>query len=217
MAPRTSRLILVLLAVLTVAGELSPLYSQPGERPSFADVVRAAPNQASQDRADMALLETTGNELMDRSATFADMIVSLKSFRGVLLYLRPASLDGLLGRGRYAIGGERLTGVIEINAFRVAPHLRVRALAHELAHAYEIGCLARTGDTSAVRRVLSRRGSNGRRSQDIETRFAQAMEVTVVREYFNRSAARSRLAELSITHGVSPCGATEPLYAAASQ
>jgi DNA-directed RNA polymerase specialized sigma24 family protein len=41
------------------------------------------------------------------------MIESLSTVRGLMLYMRPAVLDGVLGRGRYEIDRERLIGIID--------------------------------------------------------------------------------------------------------
>lgn len=213
---RTRNLIAVALTVFTVAGTRFPLCAVAhGQGASFARVVRIVPGEARHERTDLSLLRATGSDLVDRSATFAAMIESLSTVRGLMLYMRPAVLDGLLGRGRYEIDRERLIGIIEVNPYRFEPQLRVRAIAHEIAHAYEIGCLARGGEASGVREVLNRRRTNDRRSPDIETGFAQAVEIAVQREFFNRSPERSRLAELSVAHGVGPC-VTDLLFATAA-
>jgi hypothetical protein len=139
---------------------------------------------------------------------------------GVLVYIEGGRLSayGLIGRSRFEIvPSGTLIGRIEIDEVdAVRPSafdLRVRGLAHELAHAYEVICLRLPQqDTTALRDRLAARAS----IETNESPFAQAVEAAVIHEWFARPRTRSRLKALALRYDLNACGGRDGVQLRAS-
>lgn len=152
------------------------------------------------DRADIDLLLDTMTALVSASPTFSEVVGVLKAAPNLMLLVHPITSRGQLGRGRYFISGGRIVGFVDINVDRLQPRLRVRAIAHELAHATEIVCQAGETDRSGANRGES---------------FAHAVEETVLREYLTKVPAPEQLASLAVKYGLSRCVPTDDIQARA--
>jgi hypothetical protein len=92
--------------------------------------------------------------LARQSATARDMLARLEAIPDAAFTVRAHPLlmrsERLLGRGRFWIVGHRLFGVLEYQAEPEGNPRALRVLAHELAHALEVGMLPRARDTRAL-------------------------------------------------------------------
>jgi hypothetical protein len=171
--------------MMLVLGLPMVLRAQAIDTVSFDQVVRTLPDPNTGDRGSAKLLQTTGSALMKRSAIFADLVTALARRSDLTLTLRPASLRGWLGLGRYQVINGRMHGVMTVNPYPENRGLREQALAHELAHAFEIVCLL-DSDGAAWRERLAERASRITSAAgwagSFETPFADAIETAVARE-----------------------------------
>ena len=164
------------------------------------------------DAAGIELLRYTAAELAFDSPTFLQMLEAVKGAPNVMLRARPLTGRRTLGRGRFVVAGGFTIGLMEIHVHRRDPHLRVRAIAHETAHAAEIACLPPQSDTAALRQILvdraTRQGLAG--GDTIETSFAIAAEAVVFREYYGHRAAGGQLPILATTYELPLCQGGHP-------
>jgi hypothetical protein len=181
---------------------------EPDTQTAFRRAVHVEPNEHSGSPGDEAMIRATGDDLVAHSPTFAALIAMLSETPDVTIFLRPARLRGLIGRGQFRQVGTRTIGVIEIQPFAHDPHERVRALAHELAHAYEVACAKGRSTATGADAVLVAYGEGRPGPRQIETTFAPALAAEVLREYRTRGASSrpSRLAALAAEHGLPACG-----------
>jgi hypothetical protein len=162
----------------------------------------------------------TAAEMLERSSTFVELMDRVATAPGVLVYIEGGRLSeyGLIGRSRFEITPSgTLLGRIEIDevdAVRPAAFdLRVRGLAHELAHAYEVICLRLPQhDTTALRDRLAARAN----SETKESPFAQAVEAVVTQDWFLRPRTPSRLKALARRYDLNACGGGEGVRLRAS-
>lgn len=152
--------------------------------------MQVATDEWGRDWANIDLLLDTATEMRTASPTFNQLVEALQSSPQLTLFVRPtrASREHL-GRGRFYLSEGRTIGYMEINV-RLESSLRVRAIAHELAHAFEIACRCPTPPSM----------SSGR---SVEA-FASAVEAVVVQEYLrsSRRPAPGRFPTLTTTHGL---------------
>jgi hypothetical protein len=210
---------LVLLALSTVPG--SPETAAGAQRANdlFTRGVRLLRSSTGDPRW-KPLMTSTAAEMLERSSTFAELMDRVASAPGVLVYLGGGRLsaDGLIGRARFEITPSgTLIGRIEIDEVdAVRPSafdLRVRGLAHELAHAYEVICLRLPQhDTTALRDRLAARAN----SETKESPFAQAVEAVVTQDWFLRPRTPSRLKALALRYDLNACGGRDGVRLSAS-
>ena len=95
---------------------------------------------------------------------------------------------------------------MEINPYRLQSGLRMRAIAHELAHAVEIACLPRASATADLETLLSHRAHQPylKGVESAETPFPETVEKVVFQEYRNERVSMdfSKLVEM---HGLTEC------------
>jgi len=177
--------------------------------PPVRSVVRVPANDAL----------TPGNlaRLATASATGRDLLAHLERVPHAVFIVRAHPLlvrtERLLGRGRFWISQGTLYGLLEYQAEPAGSHRSLRVLAHELAHALEVGLLPRGGDTEALRSQLGRRELDGGfdLAPGIETDFARAVSHRVHLEIRGRTPNTSGLiAQAEISHVELP-GPTEGL------
>jgi hypothetical protein len=179
--------------------------SIPDSRSSPADAIRMLPTQASGYEWTWTTRETMV-EMIDRSSTFSELMDRLAAATDVLLYMT------IVGFDRGPFGGSSRFGVapsgvivahIEIEASLHELGRRVRGLAHELAHAFEVMCLRPHDSTEALRRTLA--GRAVRKGNAVETPFAHEVEAVVFEEWLAESRGESRLEEISLRYGLTRC------------
>jgi hypothetical protein len=167
-----------------------------------------------------SLMTLTAGELLERSPTFAELMDRVATAPGVLVYIEGGRLTkhGLIGRSRFEITATgTLIGRIEVNEVdAVQPSafdLRVRGLAHELAHAYEVICLRLPKhDTTALRDRLAARAT----IQTKESPFARAVEAVVIQDWFVRPRTPSRLKALALRYDLNECGGRDAVQLSAA-
>jgi len=167
-----------------------------------------------------ALMTWTAAEMLKRSSTFAELMDRVATAPGVLVYIEGGhiSAHGLIGRSRFEITPSgTLIGRVEIDEVdAVRPSafdLRVRGLAHELAHAYEVICLRLPQhDTTTLRDRLAVRAS----IETKESPFARAVEVEIIQDWFERPRTPSRLKALARRHDLNACGGRDGVQLRAS-
>jgi hypothetical protein len=192
----------VVLSLMTGPSTFANSYPTPSID-AAARLLRASPNGRF-----ATLLRSTTSAMVERSATFSDILRGLGRAGDVLLLVKEASLKDqhVLGRTRFEVDANGvIIGHIEIDSFPDDPFLkRMATIAHELAHAYEVACLPRTRTTAELRRTLITRAQTWGRRGSTETPFARAAEAVIGSEFrFTRNG--SQLKALSAQYGLEPC------------
>ena len=126
---------------------------------------------------------TPGNlaRLTASSATARDLLARLERVPNAVLIVRAHPLlvrtERLLGRGQFWVVRGQLFGLLEYQAEPAGSARALRVLAHELAHALEVGMLPRGGETEALRSLLRVRelDEGFDLAPGIETDFARAV------------------------------------------
>lgn len=137
---------------------------------------------------------TPGNlaRLRAGSATARELLVCLERVPDAVITVRAHPLllkeERLLGRGRFWVVGHRLYGLLEYQAEPAGSHRALRVLAHELAHALEVGMLPRGRDLSAIRSQIEVRDLDEGfdLAPGIETDFARTVSDRVHLEIWGR-------------------------------
>src|SRR5688500_3412849 len=162
--------------------------SRADTTPSLSQVLRILIERPD-DRMRRTLLLGIGAELAERSPTFSDLLGHLREARHALLYLRFAQLPlpPPSGRTRFEIARSGLVvGFIEIDAVLTHPLSRGGTIVvHELAHAFEVSCLAQVHSTEELLQTLRERAASQNRGNSAETPFATALEKAVLDEWFS--------------------------------
>jgi hypothetical protein len=158
---------------------------------------------------------TPGNlaRLRAKSATARDLLARLELVPEAILIVqahpRLVQDQRLLGRGRFWVVDGRLFGILEYQAEPAGSQRAVRTLAHELAHALELGMLPRGGGTRGLRSLLELRDrdGDGDPSPGIETDFARAVAYRVHLELLGRLPnSTGLLAQAAQSHVALPRG-----------
>jgi len=137
---------------------------------------------------------TPGNlaRLRAGSATARDLLACIERIPDAMITVRAHPLlvreERLLGRGRFWVVGHRLYGLLEYQSEPAGSHRALRVLAHELAHALEVGMLPRGRDLSAIRSQIEVRelDEGFDLAPGIETDFARTVSDRVHREIWGR-------------------------------
>jgi hypothetical protein len=161
---------------------------QPG-----ADVVRVPPNDSltRQHLVHAAAASSTARELLSRVERLQDTVLILRAHP---LLTRE---ENLLGRGRFWVVRGHLYGLLEYQAEPVGSYRAIRIIAHELAHALEVGMADRGVDTESLRPLVVAR----EKAEDkgpvpgVETEFARAVGYRVQLEMLGRLTGPSALSE----------------------
>lgn len=177
---RLGRSALFLIAALT-ANQPAPVTAVPDETPAVP-VLRIQGNDPL----------TPGHlaRLTARSATARDLVVRLERVPQAVFILRAHPLlittERLIGRGKFWVERGRLYGLLEYQAEPIGSTRALLVLAHELAHALEVGTLPRAGNTESLRSLLRVRevDEGYDRTPGIETDFARAVTHRVYLEIF---------------------------------
>jgi hypothetical protein len=206
MATRAGGTAAALCVALLACGAPAAANAQaPARSPVFDTIVHTRPGESG-DSVGAERLRSTAAKLMERSPTFASLMESLAQAGHMVMILQPGPVEGLLGHGRYRGANGRITGVITVNTYLRNPDKRVRALAHELAHAFEIACMLPTGDISGLREQYAKRlGRPVPPRTRVETPFARAVERVVEREAHQSVRAPTTLPALAARHGFGGC------------
>jgi hypothetical protein len=151
--------------------------------------------------------------LRAKSATARDLLARLELVPEAILIVqahpRLVQDQRLLGRGRFWVVDGRLFGILEYQAEPAGSQRAVRTLAHELAHALELGMLPRGGGTRGLRSLLELRDrdGDGDPSPGIETDFARAVAYRVHLELLGRLPnSTGLLAQAAQSHVALPRG-----------
>jgi hypothetical protein len=179
--------------------------SEPDGRSSPVNAIRMLPTQAS-GYTRIWLTRATMTEMIERSSTFAELMDRLAAATDVLLYMTIKWFDDgpFRGTSRFEVA---MSGVIvahieiEAPSDRLGP--RVRGIAHELAHAFEVMCLRPYDSTEALRRTLGRRAAG--KGNAVETPFAHEIETVVFAEWLAESRGEPHLKEISSRHALTRC------------
>ena len=175
----------------------------------WTDVVR----ESGARKADLRLLRETADAMASVSPTFSQMLGIVKSASHLIMLVRPAVVDGKLGQTQFYVAANTTFGVMDINPYRTLRLQRIRAIAHEVAHAVEVACLPSQRDTSGLRSILLKHATEnrGRGSLPTETRFPAALEVIVLREHQNPSRPGAGIPAIAEAHGLAGCGLDVPI------
>ena len=179
--------------------------SAPDSRSSPVDAIRMLPTQAS-GYTWTSITRATMTEMIQRSSTFSELMDRLAAATDVLLYMTIVLLDkgSFGGSSRFDVARSGvIVAHIEIKASWHLLEPRVRGVAHELAHAFEVICLRPYESTDALRRTLA--GRAVRKGNAVETPFAHEVEAVVFEEWLAESRGESRLEEISLRHGLTRC------------
>ena len=169
------------------------------------------PNDDPLTREKIAFLSAnspTARELVGRVGRLQDCVLIIRAHP--LL----ARQERLLGRGRFWVVRGHLYGLLEYQAEPRNSYLALRLIAHELAHALEVGLSPRGTDTASLRPlVLARQREDGHDNVDgVETEFARAVGHRVQLELLGRMRGGSSLAALAdSTHLALDLPPTNPL------
>ena len=140
------RLVSLVVAVTALAGPAAFAGPEP-ETTAMTRVVRVPLNDGLTPRHLATLAE--------QSSTARDLLASLERVPDAVFLVRAHPLlvqnERLLGRGRFWVVGHRLFGLLEYQAAPAGSARALRVLAHELAHALEVGMLPRGRTTDALR------------------------------------------------------------------
>ncbi len=193
------------LAVTLSAGCAASAAAQAGEENAGHSlrIVAGATGSVS----DVALLRAAATELASLSPTFRQMVETIRGAERFAVIVRPVAVLRALGEGRFVVKDAWTVGLVDIGAHRLDYRLRVRALAHELAHATEIACLPRHDTTDELRETLAARAGQSGHRGPMETPFADAIERVVLREATSNSASEGRLGALAAAHDLPSCAA----------
>ena len=200
--PRSALLVCLVLAFAVAIG-LRIEARTPGVDPPRDSIVRVPRNDAlsPHNLARLATDSPTARDLLARlervpSATFI-----------VRAHPRLVESERLLGRGRFWIVHGHLYGLLEYQAEPLGTHRALCVLAHELAHALEVGMFPRPLDTRTLETQLREREVKQviDSPSGIETDFARAVSARVGRELHGRDTGRSALvAEATRSHVTLP-------------
>jgi hypothetical protein len=146
-------------------------------------------------------LRRSAHALVNASPTFADLLRRLDRPGELVIVARSSRLEPrIAGRTRFSVDGSLLKGDVEIQDFSAGDFwLRAQTLSHELAHAYEVVCLA--AGRSSVREVLLARSIGRDANGAMDTPFPRAVEQAVAHETRHRTRG-SQLDALARTFGV---------------
>jgi hypothetical protein len=192
------------LMLLLLVGSIAVSLIADGNH-SIQRVVRVASNDSL----------TPGNltRLRARSATARDLLERLELLSDAIFIVRAhprlVQDERLLGRGRFWVVQGRLFGILEYQAEPAGSPRAVRTLAHELAHALELGMLPRNAGTRGLRALLELRDRAGDvdRAPGIETDFARAVAYRVHLELLGRLPnSTGLLAQAAQSHVALPRG-----------
>jgi hypothetical protein len=138
------------------------------------------------------------------SPAFATLLTILQSAPHVIAFIRATHVAGKLGQTQIYVASGQTFVMMEINPFRVEPLLRVRAIAHEVAHAAEAACLPQMPSTTALHgRLIERARKAG--APSLETPFPAAMEQLVVSQYHAGSHVPDAVPRESATRQLHAC------------
>jgi hypothetical protein len=175
---------------------------------SFGGAVRIMPAAEGQDFTETALVKLTVREMLQRSATFAELARAVDSVQNMIVYIRTATLErGLHGRARFEVARSGVViGQITLHRFRPTElEARIRTIAHELGHTYEVVCLKRPITMSSLREALAIRTPSPGGTRSAETPFARAVETAVLDEWFRQQLTASQLDVLARKHHLTDC------------
>jgi hypothetical protein len=179
--------------------------SAPDSRSSPVDAIRMLPTQEG-GYTWTWITRATMTEMIERSSTFSELMDRLAAATDVLLYMTIVWLDkgSFEGSSRFDVAKSGvIVAHIEIKASSHQLEPRVRGVAHELAHAFEVMCLRPYDSTEALRRTLSRRAVG--KGNAVETPFAHEIETVVFAEWLAESRGESHLKEISSRSGLTRC------------
>jgi hypothetical protein len=186
--------VLLIHAMLATAPE--PSNVAPAGPPGSKSVVLRIPHDDPITRDKIVYLiahSPTARELVTRVGQLQDCVLIIRA-RPLL-----ARQEKLLGRGRFWVARGYLYGLLEYQTEPRGSYFALRVIAHELAHALEVGLTARATDTASLRPlVLAReREKDHNDPRGIETEFARAVGYRVQLELLDRSPGASSLAALA--------------------
>ena len=180
-------------------GVAAPVSAQDGPPPWDAVVRGSGPA-----KADLRLFQVTADGMAAASPAFATMLAILQSAPHVMTFVRATAVSGKLGQTQIYVAAGRTFVMMELNPFRVDPLLRVRAIAHEVAHAAEAACLPPMPSTAALQGHLIERAKQAGTSS-LESPFPTAMEQIVVSQYRAGSQVLDEVSRESAVRQLEAC------------
>ena len=202
-------IVIVMVAVLSWADGLSGA-TAAAMHPFSSGVIRV--RNSPPHHIETALVRLALVEMLERSPTFAEIVRLLEHVPNLIVYVRVGSLPAqrLHGRAVFEVAPSGVVvGQVTIHRFRPADlDLRVRTIAHELGHAYEVACLPRS-NTARLHDALTARAAAYGKPHSMETPFAAAVEGAVVDEWFQQAPMRSALDALASQFGLTDCPVLE--------
>ena len=170
---------------------------------AWRDVVR----DSGSVKPDLELIRQTADSMALRSPTFAQMLTMLRSAPDVIVFVQATAVAGKLGETRFFVASGQTMMVMQLNTYRVQPTLRIRGLAHELAHAVEVACMPRQSDTRLLAKILFEHGRPYSLPQapSAETPFPAAVENAVLHEYQRSADSTGELWNLTRQYSLPGC------------
>jgi hypothetical protein len=173
---------------------------------AWAAVMTDVPPPLESTGPEQMLLRETAAQLRERSPTFRQMLDAVAAAPHLRLTIRPIVRGPWIGRTHYWVRYEWTYGVMEVHLSHRDPHLRMRAVAHEVAHSAEIACLPAYGTTGDLLTALRIRPRGGLSAASVgETPFAEASEKIIVAEFDGRRTSAGALPELAARFGLVRC------------
>jgi len=152
-----------------------------------------------------ALARANAETLLHRSATFRDLLAALRQEPRLRIHLDVGDTRGGGGRTDFQITAQRVNAAIVLKASAMTSNpARIRVVAHELAHVYEVICLPFIDSTAALRDALISRGATRKHGDVFETQFALRVEEAVYGEWVV-NAGESQLRRIATAFGLEPC------------
>jgi hypothetical protein len=149
-----------------------------------------------------ALARANAETLVHRSATFRDLLAALRQEPRLRIHLDVGDARGGGGRTDFQITAQRVNAAIFLKASAMTSNpARMRVVAHELAHVYEVICLPFIDSTAALRGALISRGATRKHGELFETEFALQVEEAVYGEWV-ANAGRSQLRRIATAFGL---------------
>jgi hypothetical protein len=204
------RLVVVVMVVVLSCTEMLSAAAAAAMHPFGSGVIRVRASPPHHTETALVLFALA--EMLERSPTFAELVRGLENVPDLIVYVRVGSLaaQGLHGRAVFDVAPSGVVvGQITIHRFRpVDLDLRLRAIAHELGHAYEVACLPRS-TTSALHDALTARAAAHGKPHSMETPFAAGVEMAVLEEWFQQAPTHSRLRALARQFRLADCPVLE--------
>lgn len=203
------------LACLVLVGRAGEAWSEP-PIPEMRETLVVRTSQGRADYLDGKLIGETIRDLRRQSPTFRDLLAVLAQSRVIAMF-SPSSdvnhVSGLIGRTRFHAGEQHVVALIEVYIDRRNVWTHREAVAHELAHVAEMGCLgdlhSQADIASAMQQYTGKKPSLGPTIAN-ETGFALAIGRAVLKETLDGPARSSQFRSIAQRFRLPGCPARLP-------